>query len=83
MGLLDNLLGKAIGPGTAPRRVVVRVLLDDQGRVQDVVLKRSCGDPAEDKRVMWEVCGMEFPRGNLGSGPKTARRWHELNFPIK
>ncbi len=82
MGLIDKLINGAIGPKIGPRKVIVLVLLDDEGRIQDVILKRSCGDPAADLRALMEIRQMKFPRGNLGSGSKKARRWHELVYTI-
>jgi TonB family protein len=80
MSLLDKLLAKSVQPDSLQRKVIIRVLLDDEGQVQDVLLKRSCGDPAADQRALEEIRNMKFPRGNLGSGPKTSRRWHELAY---
>jgi len=79
MALIDRLLARSTLPGTAPKRkTIVRVLLDDAGHVQDVVMKMSCGDPAKDAHALDEVRKMRFARGQLDSG--TVRRWHELAY---
>ncbi|SIT43738.1 conserved hypothetical protein [Paraburkholderia ribeironis] len=82
MALIDKLLGNAIGSSSGPRKAIVRVLLDDAGRVQDVVLKRSCGNVDGDARALAEIRQMKFPRGHLGQGSRTSRRWHELAYAI-
>ena len=80
MALLDKLLARSAPPGTQKRKTIVRVLLDDAGHVQDVVLKMSCGEPEKDARALEEVRNMRFARGQLGSG--TVRRWHELAYAV-
>jgi len=80
MSLMDKLLARTVQPDSAKRNAIVRVLLDDEGRVQDVILKRSCGDAVQDARALNEIRNMRFPRGQIGS--KTARRWHELAYTI-
>ncbi|WP_321791972.1 energy transducer TonB [Caballeronia sp. J97] len=81
MALIDKLLARSAPPGAAQKRkTIVRVLLDDAGRVQDIVLKMSCGDPAKDAHALDEVRKMRFARGQLGSG--TVRRWHELAYAV-
>ncbi|AQG98099.1 hypothetical protein A9R05_04160 [Burkholderia sp. KK1] len=77
MALIDKLLART-APGAQKRKTIVRVLLDDAGHVQDVVLKMSCGDAAKDAHALDEVRKMRFARGQLGSG--TVRRWHELAY---
>ncbi|MDR5771056.1 MULTISPECIES: energy transducer TonB [unclassified Caballeronia] len=81
MSLIDKLLARGISAGATKRKTIVRVLLDDTGTVQDVVLKKSCGDTAKDARALKEVRAMRFPRGQIGSG--TVRRWHELAYSIE
>ncbi|KND61842.1 hypothetical protein BVER_06022c [Candidatus Burkholderia verschuerenii] len=81
MALIDKLLARGAPSGAAQKRkTIVRVLLDDAGTVQDVVLKMSCGDPQKDARALEEVRAMRFPRGQIGSG--TVRRWHELAYAV-
>ncbi|QSN62074.1 energy transducer TonB [Caballeronia sp. M1242] len=80
MALLDKLLARTAPPGPTKRKTIVRVLLDDAGHVQDVVLKMSCGDTAKDAHALEEVRKMRFARGQLGSG--TVRRWHELAYAV-
>jgi hypothetical protein len=78
MALIDKLLARGAPGATEKRKTIVRVLLDDAGIVQDVVLKVSCGDAAKDARALEEIRAMRFARGQLGSG--TVRRWHELAY---
>ena len=66
--------------GAQKRKTIVRVLLDDAGHVQDVVLKMCCGDAANDAHGLEEVPKMRFARGQLGLG--TVRRWHELAYAV-
>jgi hypothetical protein len=80
MALIDKLLARSAPPGASKRKTIVRVLLDDAGHVQDVVLKMTCGDAEKDARALEEVRKMRFARGQLGSG--TVRRWHELAYAI-
>lgn len=80
MGLLDRLLDRAVGVNATARKAIFRVLLDDEGRVCDVVLKRSSGDPAVDMRGHAKFSKMTFPRGRLGGSTKKARRWHEFAY---
>jgi TonB family protein len=80
MPLMEKLLSRAVEQDDLSRKVIVRVLLDDQGRVQDVVLKRSCGHAGDDARAMADVRNMRFAPGKVGS--KTARRWHELAYSV-
>lgn len=80
MGLLDRLLDQAVGTNAVPRKAILRVLLDDQGRVQDVVLKRSSGDPAVDMRGQEKFLNMTFSSGRLVGSTKKARRWHEFAY---
>ena len=81
MSLLDKLLAKSVQPDSLQRKAIIRVLLDDEGRVQDAFLKRSCGDHEQDARVLKEICNARFPRGQIGS--KTSRRWHELAYTVE
>ncbi|WP_354123302.1 TonB C-terminal domain-containing protein [Burkholderia ambifaria] len=46
---------------TTHRRVLVRVSLDDDGRVCDLKFQRSCGDPARDGRVLHAIAVKRFP----------------------
>ncbi|SAK49614.1 hypothetical protein AWB79_01449 [Caballeronia hypogeia] len=78
MALIDKLLARSAPAGAPKRKTIVRVLLDDAGIVQDVVLKMSCGDTTKDTHAVDEVRKMRFARGQLGSG--TVRRWHELAY---
>ncbi|MDR5738834.1 MULTISPECIES: energy transducer TonB [unclassified Caballeronia] len=80
MALIDKLLARTAPSGAPKRKTIVRVLLDDAGHVQDVVLKLSCGDAAKDEHALEEVRKMRFARGTLGSG--TVRRWHELAYAV-
>ena len=80
MALIDKLLARTTPTSGQKRKTIVRVLLDDAGHVQDVVLKMSCGDPAKDAHALDEVRKMRFARGQLGSG--TVRRWHELAYAV-
>jgi TonB family protein len=59
----------------------VRVWLDDEGRVRDLKVRRSCGDAELDERALHAIAGMCFPRCHLGSG-KTSMRWHDLSYPV-
>ncbi len=80
MGLLDRLLDKAQVSNGGPRKAVFRVLLDDEGRVQDVVLKQSSGSPEVDQRGRAKFMNMRFPPGRSGPTSKKARRWHEFAY---
>jgi TonB family protein len=73
---IDKLLARTQPTSDEFRRVLVRVLLDDTGRVQAVQLKRSCGDPAIDERALTELQNGRHPVNRLGS--KTTRRWHDV-----
>ncbi len=45
MSLIDHMLSRAVPRSTEGRRnVLVRVWLDDEGRVRDLKVRRSCGD---------------------------------------
>lgn len=80
MGLMDRLLARAGTHGDASgntgKRVHARVLLDDAGRVQAVLLRQGCGDPAMDRRALSELQGKTYPAARLGS--KTSRCWHNV-----
>ncbi|WP_446761922.1 energy transducer TonB [Burkholderia cenocepacia] len=80
MGLLCRLLDQAVGANVAPRKAIFRVLLDDAGRVQDVVLKRSSEDHDIDLRGREKFLKMKFPAGRLAGSTTKARRWHEFAF---
>ncbi|MBN3817233.1 energy transducer TonB [Paraburkholderia sp. Se-20369] len=80
MGLLDRLLDNAHVSGAGPRKAIFRVLLDDEGRVQDVVLKQSSGNPEIDRQGRSKFMTMRFPPGRLGPTSKKARRWHEFAY---
>ncbi|MGS0891246.1 energy transducer TonB [Burkholderia stagnalis] len=80
MGLLDRLFDNAQVSGAGPRKAIFRVLLDDEGRVQDVVLKKSSGNPEVDQRGRAKFMTMRFPPGRLGGTSKKARRWHEFAY---
>ncbi|MDN7796120.1 energy transducer TonB family protein [Burkholderia vietnamiensis] len=83
MSLLDRMLSRATPQtGKGRRRVLVRVWLDDEGRVRDLKVRRSCGDPASDERALHAIAVMRFPRGQLGSGGGTSQRWHDLNYDV-
>jgi outer membrane biosynthesis protein TonB len=78
MSLKDKLLSRSMPTDSLKRKAIVRVLLDDQGNVPDVIFKRSCGDAMQDVRALNEIRNMRFARGQIGS--KTSRRWHELAY---
>ena len=80
MSPIDRLLAKTAQSDPLKRKAIIRVLLDDEGRVQDAFLKRSCGDSEQDARVLNEIWSTRFPRGQIGS--KTSRRWYELAYAI-
>lgn len=80
MSLIEKLLSRSVRIDSLKRKTIVRVLLDDQGHVQDVILKRSCGDAMQDVRALNEIRNMRFVRGQIGS--KTSRRWHELAYTV-
>ncbi len=81
MSLLDKLLAKSVQPDSLKRKAIIRVLLDDEGRVQDAFLKRSCGDYKQDAHALKEIWNARFPRGQIGS--KTSRRWRELAYTVE
>ncbi|MBN3827207.1 energy transducer TonB [Burkholderia sp. Ac-20384] len=81
MSLIDRMLSRAVPRlGEARRNVLVRVWLDDEGRVRDLKVRRSCGDPARDERALHAIAVKQFPRGQLGSGGGTSQRWHDLTY---
>jgi hypothetical protein len=80
MSLIDRLPTRSIEPDSLQRKAIVRVLLDDTDKVQDVILKRSCGDATKDARALSEIRNMRFARGQIGS--RTSRRWHELAYAV-
>lgn len=83
MSLLQDLIARSNTAAPHTRRVVVRVLLDEAGRVHDVVVKHSCGDADADAQAAEFVRQMHFSRTRLGS--KGCRRWHDLacEVPLK
>jgi hypothetical protein len=56
------------------------VLLDDEGRVQDVVMKKSSESSEVDQQGRAEFMNMRFPPGRLGPTSKKARRWHQFAY---
>ncbi|WP_175907725.1 MULTISPECIES: energy transducer TonB family protein [Burkholderia] len=81
MSLIDRMLSRTVPPtGEGRRHVLVRVWLDEHGRVRDLKVRRSCGDPARDERALHAIAIMRFPRGQLGSGGGTSQRWHDLTY---
>jgi outer membrane biosynthesis protein TonB len=81
MSLIEKLLAKANPSVTNKRRVLARVLLDDAGRVQAVMLKQSCGDLVLDERALIELRNAQYPSTRLGS--KTSRRWHDIAYTFE
>ncbi|KVL45513.1 energy transducer TonB [Burkholderia territorii] len=82
MSLMDRLLSRGVQNGTSRRSVIVRVWLDEHGRVRDLKVRRSCGDAALDEKALHAIAVMRFPGGHLGSGGKSAKRWHDLDYPV-
>jgi len=80
MGLMDRLLARANADSGEDRRtgkrVHARVLLDDAGRVQAVVLQQGSGDPTTDQKALDALQSKTYPAPRLGS--KTSRRWHNV-----
>ncbi|MDR5792544.1 energy transducer TonB [Caballeronia sp. LZ008] len=80
MALIDRLLARSTPPGTArKRKTIVRVLLDDAGHVQDVVLKMSGGDPATDAHALDESArcvsrAASWTRARCGAGTSSLTR---------
>jgi len=84
VSLMDRLLSRGVEQtGSSERRVIVRVWLDDAGRVGDLKVRRSCGDPDLDEKALHAIAVMHFPGGRLGSGGKSAKRWHDLAYPVE
>lgn len=82
MALLDKLLSKTVAASDPLRaKVVVRIWLDDDGRVRDIKIRRSCGDPDNDARAVEAIALMRFPRGTIGS--RTSQRWHDLSYDVR
>jgi TonB family protein len=82
MSLMDRLLSRTGNvPDALRRKVIVRVWLDDEGRVRDLKVRRSCGDPARDAKALDAIAVMHFPRGQLGSSG-TSQRWHDLSYDV-
>lgn len=82
---MDRLLARAVTASDRQcgieKRVHARVLLDDAGRVQAVVLRQGCGDSEIDQRALDELHGRSYPAPRLGS--KTSRRWHNVVWTCK
>lgn len=83
MSLMDRLLSRGVEHASSRRRVIVRVWLDEAGRVRDLKVRRSCGDPDLDEKALHAIAVMHFPGGHLGSGGKSAKRWHDLAYPVE
>ncbi|WP_175690954.1 energy transducer TonB family protein [Burkholderia anthina] len=82
MSLMDRLLSRGVQSASSRRRVIVRVWLDEHGRVRDLKVRHSCGDPALDEKALHAIAVMRFPAGHLGSGGKAAKRWHDLDYAL-
>ncbi|WP_260433610.1 energy transducer TonB [Burkholderia sp. Bp8998] len=80
---MDRLLSRGVEHASSRRRVIVRVWLDEAGRVRDLKVRRSCGDPDLDEKALHAIAVMHFPGGHLGSGGKSAKRWHDLAYPVE
>ncbi|WP_175892794.1 TonB family protein [Burkholderia cepacia] len=78
MPLIDKLLSHAIPLQSGRKRVLARVLLDERGVVQDVVLKRSCGDPACDAEALRILRERRYAPARTGN--RAVRRWHEIAY---
>ncbi|KWO52153.1 hypothetical protein WM28_11835 [Burkholderia ubonensis] len=78
MTLLDRLLNQAISLHSRPKRVLARVLLDERGVVQDVVLKVSCGDSACDAIALSALRERSYAPARTGK--RAVRRWHEIAY---
>lgn len=78
MDLLDKLLNRATPLQSRQKRVLVRVLLDERGVVQDVVLKQSCGDPAFDTQALTILRELRYAPARTGK--RAVRRWHEIAY---
>lgn len=81
MNLLARLLSRTLDQdGVLGQKVIVRVWLDDAGRVRDLKVRRSCGDATKDAKAVEAIALMTFPRGKLGSG--TSQRWHDVTYDV-
>lgn len=80
MGLLDRLLDQTRRCECNGSPANFRVLLDDEGRVCNVVLERSSGDAAVGMRGHEKFSNMTFPRSWSGGSTKRPRRWHEVAY---
>ena len=80
MTFLTRLLARSGAVTETRQTVIVRLLLDDAGNIQDIRLRYTCGDPQIDARAIQEIRKMRFPASRVGS--KTARRWHDLFYDI-
>ncbi|WP_175972102.1 energy transducer TonB family protein [Burkholderia sp. BCC0322] len=84
MSLIDRLIARSMPVSSLERRrVLVRVWLDEEGRVRDLKVRRSSGDPSYDDRALQAIAVMKFPRGQLGSGSAKAQRWHDLTYALE
>ncbi|MGZ2747977.1 energy transducer TonB family protein [Burkholderia stagnalis] len=82
MSLIESMLSRSVPTsGEVRRRVLVRVWLDDEGRVRDLKVRRSCGDLERDEKALHAIALMRFPRGQLGSSG-TSQRWHDLAYDV-
>ena len=83
MSLIERMMSRAMPSSATERRsVLVRVWLDEEGRVRDLKVRLSSGDPAADQRALHAIAGMQFPRGQLGSGGGKSQRWHDLTYAV-
>ena len=76
MNLLNKLLANANITDPTCHRVSARVLLNEAGKVQDVKIKQSSGDPAIDKRAISELKNARYAPCRLGS--KSVRIWYDV-----
>ncbi|AVR15010.1 energy transducer TonB [Burkholderia sp. SIMBA_043] len=77
---MDRLLRQAGAQDCGRRRVIARVLLDERGHVQDVVLKHSCGDSELDARALDALREQRY--GVTRTGKRAVRRWQEVAYPV-
>ncbi|WP_124667483.1 energy transducer TonB [Burkholderia sp. Bp8986] len=78
MSLMDHLSSRGMEQPLTQRCVLVRVWLDEKGRVRDLKVRRSCVDPDPDEKPLHAIAVMQFPGGHLGSGRRPAKRSHGL-----
>ena len=79
---MDRLLSRGVPNTSSRRQVTVRVWLDEQGRVRVLMVRRCCGDSALAETALHAIALMRLPARHLGSGGKSAKRWHDLNYPV-